>query len=146
MRRLPFAAVCLVVASAMAPVTALAQTYTDAYWQLLAMDGTRTEVRATLRIDTDNVLAGAGPCNRWSVNNRADLPALLLGGIRATRMACDRMSEEMGFFDTLGAMTGVALDGARNLILTGPDGRSMEFVPDGADPMAEDCKTCTPKD
>jgi heat shock protein HslJ len=128
-----------------APVMASAQTYTDAYWQLLAIDGTRTEARATLRIDKDNVLAGAAPCNRWSANNGSDLPALALGAIRSTRMACDRMAEEKAFFDALALMTTVALDGERNLILTGPDGRTMEFVPDKADSAVEACKTCAPK-
>lgn len=142
MRRLFPLALALTVIPALAP----AQTVTAIDWQLLAMDGVVTEARATLRIDKDNVLAGAAPCNRWSVHNRAKLPELQLVGIRATRMACDRMAEEKSFFDALGAMTGVTLDGARNLILTGPDDRSMEFVSDGAGPMAEVCKTCPPKD
>ena len=136
----------LALSLAGAPVMTMAQTYTDAYWQLLAIDGTRTVARATLRIDKDNVLAGAAPCNRWSGNNGAVLPALSLGAIRSTRMACDRLAEEQAFFEALSQMTAVALDGERNLILTGPDGRTMEFVPDGADNAAETCKTCTPAD
>lgn len=128
-----------------APLMAAAQTYADAYWQLLAIDGTRTETRATLRIDKDNVLAGAAPCNRWSASNGVDLPALALQAMRSTRMACDKLVEERAFFDTLALMTLVAPDGKRNLILSGPDGRTMEFVPDGADPAAETCTTCPPK-
>jgi heat shock protein HslJ len=129
-----------------APVMTLAQIYTDAYWQLLAINGTRTEARATLRIDKDNVLAGAAPCNRWSGSNGAVLPALALGAIRSTRMACDRLAEEQAFFEALAQMTAVALEGERNLILSGPDGRTMEFVPDGADNASETCKTCAPSD
>jgi heat shock protein HslJ len=138
MRRFLPLAVCL----AGFPMMAGAQAFTDSYWQLLAIDGVATDFRASLRIDKDNVLAGAAPCNRWSVSNRVPLPALKLVGIRATRMACDKLAEEAIFFDALELMTGVALDGERNLILTGPDGRSMEFVPDGADPQTETCKTC----
>ena len=129
---------------AVTPVVAPAQTYTDAYWQLLAIDGTRTEARATLRIDKDNVLAGAAPCNRWMAMNGPDLPALALGVIRSTKMACDRLAEEQAFFDALTQMTEVALAGERNLILSGPYGRTMEFVPDGADNGAETCRTCPP--
>jgi heat shock protein HslJ len=136
----------LVLSLLVAPVIAPAQTYTDATWQLLAIDGARTEGRATLRIDKDNVLAGAAPCNRWMAMNTVALPALALGAIRSTRMACDRMAEEQAFFDALTLMTKVALDGDRSLILSGQDGRTMEFVPDGADNAAEACKTCTPGD
>ncbi len=128
------------------PAMAGAQAYTNTYWQLLAIDGVATEFRATLRIDTDNVLAGAAPCNRWMAHNGPDLPALLLGKIRSTRMACDRMADETVFFDALARMTEVALNGARNLILTGPDGHRMEFIPEGSDPGAEACLTCPPKD
>jgi heat shock protein HslJ len=142
MRRILSIALSLSVA----PLMASAQTYSDAYWQLLAIDGTRTEGRATLRIDKDNVLAGAAPCNRWMAMNGPDLPALALGAIRSTRMACDRLAEEQAFFAALTLMTQVALDGERNLILSGPDGRSMEFVPDGADNASETCKTCLPDD
>lgn len=135
----------LVLALLVAPLMATSQTYTDSYWQLLAMDGTRTTARATLRIDKDNVLAGAAPCNRWSATNGADLPALALGPVRSTRMACDKLAQEQAFFTALALMTAVAMDGERSLILSGPQGRTMEFVPDGADSATQTCKTCTPE-
>jgi heat shock protein HslJ len=136
----------LALSLSVAPLMAPAQSYTDVQWQLLAIDGTRTDARATLRIDAENVLAGAAPCNRWTAGNGAELPALALGAIRSTRMACERLAEEQAFFDALSRMTAVALAGERNLVLTGPDGRTMEFVPDGADPAVETCTTCLPKD
>lgn len=129
-----------------APGTASAQDYTGTYWQLLAIDGVPGAGRATLRIDKDNVLAGAAPCNRWMAMNGPDLPALALGPMQSTRMACDRFAEEQAFFDALLQMTSVALDGERNLILSGTDGRTMEFVPDGADNAAESCLTCPPSE
>ncbi len=41
-------------------------------------------------------------------------------------------------------MTGARLDGSRNLILTAPDGRSLEFVTDRMKCLTV-CKTCPPK-
>jgi heat shock protein HslJ len=114
-----------------------AQTIIDIEWQLLAINGAVTESGTTLRIGADGMLVGAGPCNSWSSTNVATLPALELRGIRATRRACDKLAEERVFFDTLSAMTTMALDGDRSLVLTGPDGRSMEFVIERTV-----CKTC----
>lgn len=133
----------LALAVALSPAMAFAQTYTGIYWQLLAIDGKLTETRATLRIDVDNVLAGAAPCNRWSAGNALPLPALALGGIRATRMACDKLADEQTFFDSLSLMTTVQPDGDQTLILTGADGRSMEFVREATD-STQVCKTCNP--
>jgi heat shock protein HslJ len=133
----------LVLAVIAFPAMAAAQTYTDMYWELLAIDGQLTDIPAKLRIDVDNVLAGSAPCNRWSVANGATLPDLDLAHIRSTRMACDRLADEQRFFDTLVLMTSVALVGDGKLILTGPDGRSMEFVPDRTDDQTP-CKTCAP--
>ncbi len=123
------------------PGMAPAQTYTNIYWELLAIDGQHVDARATLRIDVDNVLAGAAPCNRWLANNQADLPALDLAAIRSTRMACDRLADEQAFFDALVLMTLIKAEEDTRLILTGPDGHSMEFVRNRADP-ATLCKTC----
>lgn len=140
----PFLPLVLVLAGL--PASAGAQAFTDRYWLLLAIDGVATDFRATLRIDKDNVLGGAAPCNRWQAMNQVKLPALDLGARRSTRMACDRMANETAFFEALDLMTEVALDGERNLILSGPDGRSMELVPDGSDISSETCKTCLPGD
>lgn len=135
MRRLfvPVLALALTLLPSMTP----AQTLTGIEWQLLAIDGVVTETRATLLIGEDGSLAGAAPCNRWSSTNAATLPALELRGIRATRMACDKLEEEQAFFDALSMMTSLEPDGERNLVLTGPDGRSMEFVIERTV-----CKTC----
>ncbi len=129
----------LVLALTLLPTTLPAQNLTGIDWQLLAIDGAMTDTTATLQIGADGSLAGAAPCNRWSAMNSATLPALQLGGIRATRMACDKLADEQAFFDAMSAMTAMALDGDRNLVLTGPDGRSMEFVVERTV-----CKTCKP--
>lgn len=102
------------------------------------------DAEATLRIEDDGNISGHAPCNRWSTANRAPLPALKPGGIRATRMACDKLAEEQVFFDALTKMTEARLEGDRTLILTGPDGRSMEFATDRMNSLTV-CTTCPPK-
>jgi len=133
---------CLPVVLALWPTVAPAQSFTDIYWELVAIDGKPTEARTTLRINKDNVLAGAAPCNRWIIFvNEVKLPALSLGPVTTTRMACDKMAEEQAFFDALLPMTLVQPDGDQTLILTGPEGRRMEFVRDGMKGKTA-CKSC----
>ena len=139
MRRLLSLAFALALVPAMSSAQDPALTITGIDWQLLALDGQVTDAPATLRLEADGTLAGAAPCNRWSAMNTATLPTLTLSPIRATRMACDRLDDEQVFFAALSAMTAMAPDGERNLILTGPDGRSMEFVIERTV-----CKTCKP--
>ncbi len=124
----------LALSLAMSPTNATAQ---DPDWQLLAIDGKRVEMSATL-IVSDDGLGGKAPCNSWAAANRAALPALSILGIRATRMACADLADEQLFFVTLTQMDRLDQTGA-NLILTGPGGRSMEFVTDSTDAA---CTTC----
>ncbi|HMS94327.1 MAG TPA: META domain-containing protein, partial [Tabrizicola sp.] len=70
------------------------------------------------------------------------LPELTLGRVRATRMACDKLADEQAFFDTLALMQQAAMDGEWNLILTGPDGRNMEFLMARMNSLTI-CKTCS---
>ncbi len=130
---------------ALMPALATAQTVTGTEWQLLAIDGTFYEANATLQIGEDGTLTGTGPCNRWSARNAAPLPNLKVTGIRATRMACDRLSDEQAFFDALTGMTGLALAGPKNLVLQGPGDHSMEFSVASITVMP-DCTTCAAKD
>jgi heat shock protein HslJ len=140
-----FLALVLTLILAVMPTLAPAQTMTGIDWQLLAIDGIRTDAQASLRIEEDGAIGGQAPCNRWSVANGAVLPALALAGIRATRMACDRLDDEQVFFDALSVMTALEPEGDSTLILTGPDGRSMEFVRDATD-SAVLCFTCAEGD
>jgi heat shock protein HslJ len=137
MRRL--LALCLSVMPAMTT----AEEFRDQDWQLLAIDGILFDADAALRIDADGVISGKAPCNSWSVVNQATFPALELTAIRATRMACDQLTEEQAFFDALGAMTALAMDGPKNLILTGPNRRTMEFILATVSSLPQ-CKTCPP--
>lgn len=132
-------AICL----AMTPNASLAEPIQDFDWQLLAIDGTLVDasVTASLRIDADGQITGSAPCNSYGAQNMGLLPTFKLGPIRTTRMACDSLADEQTFFDALAVMETLEPDGDRNLVLTGPNGRSMEFVPDRTDTLTT-CKTC----
>jgi heat shock protein HslJ len=144
MRRLALAA-CLAtlptIGFALSPLVEIAALIQDRDWQLLAIDGAVVDqgFTASLRIGADGVISGMAPCNSYGAKNTASLPEFKPGPIRATRRACDRLADEQVFFDTLSIMEGAAIDGIDTLILTGPDGRSMEFVQD----RQTACKTCT---
>ena len=130
-------------ALALSPVINLAEVIQDRDWQLLAVDGTplAADVFATLRFAADGQVSGQAPCNAFSTENRSALPEISLGPIKATKMACAALAEEVSFFNTLTQMQTAALGGEATLILTGPDGHSLEFVLDRTDSTTT-CKTC----
>jgi heat shock protein HslJ len=130
---------------ALMPAVATAQTVTGTEWQLLAIDGTFYEANVTLQIGEDGTLTGTGPCNRWSARNAATLPDMKIAGLRATRMACDRLADEQVFFDALVGMMGLKLAGPKNLVLQGPGDHSMEFSLASVSSMP-DCTTCAAND
>lgn len=140
MRLLPFLA-----ALAMTACTAEAQDPTGVEWELLAIDGQVVDIPATLTLDSLGNLSGKAPCNRYGGQNQASLPDLKLGGIAATRMACDRLADEQTYFDALSTMTRLERVDDRTLVLTGPDGRSMEFADDRMNSLTR-CTTCAPKE
>ena len=132
-------------ALAMTPVASPAEPIQEVDWQLLAIDGVLVDpaVTASLRIDAAGQVTGKAPCNSYGAQNTAELPAFSLGPIRATRMACPNLAEEQVYFDTLALMETMALDGPKSLVLTGPEGRSMEFSLASVSSLP-DCKTCPP--
>jgi heat shock protein HslJ len=132
----------LAAAFAMTPLAASAESLTGTDWQLLAIDGLFVEIPATLRLDEPGSISGKAPCNRFSGRNQSKFPELKLQAIASTKMACDRLAEEQVFFQALGLMDRLDLDGS-NLVLTAPDGRSMEFVREPANSLIV-CKTCPP--
>lgn len=121
----------------------LAQGLTGIDWQLLAINGKVVDIPATLRVEVSGALVGLAPCNSFGARNLARLPDLDLQGIRSTKRACPRLDDENRFLRALGRMTRAKLDGERNLILSGPDGRSLEFVIDRMSSLTV-CKTCAP--
>lgn len=130
-------------ALALSPVIDIAEGIQDKDWQLLAINGQRvaTEVTATLRIGADGQVTGQAPCNSFGGQTTGTLPEFQLGGIRATKMACDQLAAETAFFAALDQMRAATLMTADNLVMTGPDGQSLEFVPDRSAPDLV-CTTC----
>ncbi len=128
MRLLSLAALLAVTTTA-----ACAQDPVGVDWRLVSVDGVAVDYPATLRIEADGGLSGQAPCNSWSSLNGAALPELDVQGIRATRMACDRLGEEAAFFAALEAMTRAEVSEDGRLVLTGPEGRSLEFGSVGAE-------------
>ena len=106
-------------------------------WHLIGIEGMPVSFRATLLVEGDRA-SGEAPCNRWFATNGAALPALALGAIGATRMACPDLPAEAAYFDALAAMQRAELDQDR-LFLIGPEGRVMEFA---ADPAGAPCLSC----
>lgn len=140
MRLLP-----LFVALSLTACTAESPDPSGVEWQLLAIDGQAVDIPATLSLDALGNVSGKAPCNRYDGQNQAALPDLKLGGIAATRMACDRLADEQTYFNALSAMTRLDRVSDRTLVLTGPDGRSMEFADDLMSTLTR-CTTCAPKD
>ena len=110
------------------PAMSRAEDLTGIDWLLVALDGVTFQAETTLHIEPGGAMHGRAPCNRWSAANRAALPKLDLGAIRSTRMACPRLAEEQAFFTALPMMTDARVDDAGCMILSNPDGRSMEFI------------------
>lgn len=138
MPRLPALLTALLLSAA--PALAEDPPLTGTEWTLLAIDGKKVTATATLTLAEDGKIAGQAPCNRYFTANTATLPALALEAIGATRMACEALDAETAYFSALGAMTEAQVhDG--HLILTGPDGRTMEYYrPESEDPPR--CQTC----
>jgi heat shock protein HslJ len=130
-------------AQALTPAISPADVIQDRDWQLLAIDGNQlaAEITTTLRFAPEGGVSGQAPCNSFSSENLANLPEISLGPIKATKMACEALAAEVSFFNALSVMQAAVLEGDQTLILTGPDGHSLEFVADRADNPA--CKTCS---
>jgi heat shock protein HslJ len=126
-----------------AACTAEAQDPAGVDWQLLAIDGKVVDIPATLTIDSSGRVSGKAPCNSFTGHSTAALPDLKLGRVAATRMACDKLAEEQVFFDALTTMTRLERMSESALVLTGPDGRSMEFAR-GPISRQTPCTTCAP--
>lgn len=108
-------------------------------WHLVGLEGARAPARLSLTLSEDGKQAsGQAPCNRWFAGNGAALPALALGGIGSTRMACGDLAVEQAYFQALAAMTRAELDQG-HLFLIGAEGRVMEF---SADPEDKTCLSC----
>lgn len=89
-------------------------------YRLIAVEGVAVSGSPSLRIEKDGAVSGQGPCNRFSGQNQAKLPALDLGALATTRMACVAEQGEDAFFQALGAVRKAERRG-EELVMTGPD-------------------------
>ncbi|MBN2629465.1 MAG: META domain-containing protein [Rhodobacteraceae bacterium] len=97
-------------------------------WKLIAIDDKPFPAQATIDLNTSGKIAGKGPCNRFFGSYEGPLPAFKPGALASTRMACPDMAAEAQMFAALALMTQAEVTGPVTLMLTGPDGRSMQFV------------------
>ena len=143
MRLLPLLAALAVTACTAAE--AQDPTPSGIVWELLAINGQVVDIPATLQLGESGSIGGKAPCNSYGGQNRAQLPDFQLSPLRVTRMACDRLDDEQLYLSALASMTRVERMDDRTLVLTGPDGRSMEFAQDLMNSLTR-CTTCTPKE
>jgi heat shock protein HslJ len=97
-------------------------------WKLVAINGQPFPAHATLDLATAGKIAGQGPCNRFFAAYDGTLPEFRPGAIAATRMGCPDLAAEVAMFAALDQMTRADVVAPVTLLLTGPDGASMEFV------------------
>ena len=94
-------------------------------WRVVAVEGepTAAEIETTLDIDAEGAVAGIGGCNRYSATTQISDGGIAMGGIGATRMACDEatMAQETRFFAALERVAGFMLT-ADGLELADRDG------------------------
>ena len=100
---------------------------TGSAWELLLLDGAPFPARATLTFPEPGLVAGLAPCNSFSGDLLAPLPAFRLGPARVTRRACADLPAEGRFFAALGAVTMAAVQGD-TLTLSAPGGPEMIFA------------------
>lgn len=82
----------------------------------------------TLRFDT-LMLGGSAPCNAYSAGYGVDADGQLhIQGIRATKRACEGLASEQAYFDTLGRVDQLRLEGDGRLLLSGAGQDLLEFV------------------
>jgi heat shock protein HslJ len=105
-------------------------------WHLVGLEGQEVAWNASLRLD-GNKVTGKAPCNRFFGTNAADLPAVSVTALGATKMACPDLAAEDAFFAALQAMQRAELDQG-HLFLIGPEGRIMEF----ANAPGKPCLSC----
>ena len=121
MRRL-FAVSCLVLGLIAGPALAHEEKLAGAEWVL---DGVTGERGPLLRFEAGRV-AGIGGCNRFGGQYELKGDSLTFSPLAATRMACpgEAMKTEQAFFDMLGKVKAVKLEGDR-LELLGANGEVL---------------------
>ena len=102
--------------------------YLAVEWTLVAIDGNPFPATAKIDLSEAGKITGQGPCNRFFGSYEGTLPEFRPAGVASTKMACPDMAAEALMFSALSAMTKAEVTGPVTLVLSGPDGRSMEFA------------------
>jgi heat shock protein HslJ len=98
-------------------------------YQLVSMGGQDVESAHVTMLLEAGQISGAGFCNRYSGTQAGTLPALAIGPVVSTRMACigDRMPQEAAYFAAIEGATAASFADGR-LTLTG-SGPALVYAP-----------------
>lgn len=102
-------------------------------YQLLSMGGQDVEAaHVTLLLEAGRI-SGGGFCNRYNAAQSANLPALSIGPVASTRMACigDRMAQDGAYLQALEGATAASFVNGQ-LTITG-GGPALVFEPHAAE-------------
>jgi heat shock protein HslJ len=105
-------------------------------YQLLRMGGQDVEAAHVTLLLEDGRISGGGFCNRYTGAQSAELPALAIGPLGSTMMACigDRMAQDGIYLQALEAANAAGFAGGRLTISgAGPDLVYEPHVPDARD-------------
>lgn len=128
MTRLSLALVLGLAAALPAGAETVPADYLAIEWKLTAIDGAPFAADASITLAEPGKIAGQGPCNRFFGSYSGTLPEFRPEGIASTKMACPDMAAEAALFSALSGMTRAEVTGPATLMLTGPEGKSMEFT------------------
>ena len=96
-------------------------------YRLVSIDGTPFAARATISFPSARQVVGSAPCNSYSGDLSAPLPAFSAATLTSTELACDDLPAEAVFFAALSAMTQADVS-VTMVKLSNATGRSMVFV------------------
>ena len=87
-------------------------------WALNSVDGVAVQYAATINLDEPGRISGQGPCNRYFAQVEGKLPAFRAVALGSTKMACEALAAESGYFALLSAVDTAEI-GAEDLHLRG---------------------------
>lgn len=140
-RLFPAVLPALLIAAAMTTACTPAETAEiGGEWHLIGMDGQPAKAPASIDFAADGKVTGKAPCNRYFGSYSGTLPQIAFAAMGATRMACPDLDAETAYFNALQTVTAAEVTTDR-LLLTGPEGRVLEFVRDLSKGLP--CQSCT---
>ncbi len=101
------------------------------WWKLVSIDGRPfdADVQMAFQGAEGDRIIGQGPCNSFSGKVvKKPVPTVRFVDLVSTEMACDRLTEEVAFFEALGRVTGEGV-GTGYLYLVNERGLRMDFRP-----------------